>query len=136
LRQIGRIGGGECERAEQQVGGDQCGLAAIAIADPAEHRRAEQHADVAGAEHRAERAARNPPGRDEMRRGEGDRANVVAVDQGEQNRPGQQSDLERAQPALIDQTRNLNLRFVGHRFPPRSQRFLVVPAKSHFVRKG
>ena len=94
LRQIDRISGREGEYAKQQVGGDQSGLAAIAIADPAENGGAEQHADVAGAEHRPERAARNAPGRDQMRRREGDRTDVVAVDQGEQNGPGQQSDLE------------------------------------------
>jgi hypothetical protein len=46
-----------------------------------------------------------------------DGADVVAVDQGEQDCPEQQSDLERAKSALVEQPRNLNLRRARHRFP-------------------
>ena len=53
--EIGRIGGDEGEDAEQQIRADQRRLAAVAVADPAENLRAEQDADIAGAEHRAER---------------------------------------------------------------------------------
>ena len=116
--EIGRIGGPEGEHAEQQVGGDQRGLAAIAVADPAENLRTEQHADIAGAEHQAERLRRHVPLRDQVRRGKGDGADVVAVDHRHQDRPDDQLDLERADPVLVQKMRNLNFRFAGHRFLP------------------
>ena len=61
MGEIGRIGGDEGEDAEQQIAQDQRGLAAVAVADPAENLRAEQHADIAGAEHEAELLRRQVP---------------------------------------------------------------------------
>jgi hypothetical protein len=135
LRQVARIGGGDGEHTEQQVGADQRGLAAIAVADPAKDRRAEQDADIVGAEHRAERAALDAPRGHQVRRRESDGADVVTVDQGQQNRPGHQSDLVRTEPALVEQSRDLNFRLAGHRFPQRlvatkdfAATFVVLPA--------
>src|SRR5262249_43882522 len=101
--------------AEQEARRDQRGLAAIPVAEPAEYRRAEQKAEIAGAEHRSERAAFNAPCRNEMRRGERDGGDVIAVDDRNQDRPCEHSDLERAQPAFVEQARKLDLRFAGHR---------------------
>src|SRR5581483_7777264 len=42
----------------------------------------------------------------------------VAVDQGDQDRPEDQLDLERPQSVLVEKMRDLNFRNVGHRFPP------------------
>ena len=52
-----------------------------------------------------------------MRRGESDGADIVAVDDPDQDRPQQHLDLEGAEPALIQQTRNLNFRLAGHLVP-------------------
>ena len=128
LRQVGRISGDEGEDAEQKVGADQRRLAAVAVADPAENRGAEQDADIAGAQHRAERAARDAPGGDEVRRGKRDGGDVVAIDQRQQDRPEQQSDLECAQSALVEQPRNLDFRRARHRFPRNSLAALFLPA--------
>ncbi len=98
---------------------DQRGLAAVAVADPAENLRAEQHADIAGAEHEAELLGRDVPFLDQARRRKGDGADVVAVDHGEQHGPDDELDLERAQPVLVQEMRDLNFRFAGHRFPRR-----------------
>ena len=54
---------------------------------------------------------------DEMRRGESDGANIVAVDDPDQDRPCQHPDLEGAEPALVQQTRNLDFCFAGHLVP-------------------
>ena len=116
--EIGRIGGDEGEDAEQEVGEDQRGLAAVAVADPAKDLRAEQHADIAGAEHEAELLGRDVPFLDQARRRKGDGADIVAVDHGEQHGPDDELDLERAQPVLVQEMRDLNFRRVGHRFPP------------------
>jgi hypothetical protein len=94
LLEIGRIGGGKGEHAEPQVRTDQRGLAAIPVAHPSENRRAEENADEARAEHRPERARRYPPRPDQVRRGKGDRSDVIAVDQDDEERPDQQLDLE------------------------------------------
>jgi hypothetical protein len=112
-----RIGGREGEDAEQQAGADQGHLAAVAVTDPAEYRRPEQKAEIAGAEHWSECAAFNAPRRDEMRRRERDGGDVVAVDDRNQDRPYQHPDLEAAQPAFVEQTRKLDFRFAGHRSP-------------------
>jgi hypothetical protein len=112
-----RIGGREGEDAEQQAGADQGHLAAVAVTDPAEYRRPEQKAEIAGAEPWSECAAFNAPRRDEMRRRERDGGDVVAVDDRNQDRPYQHPDLEAAQPAFVEQTRKLDFRFAGHRSP-------------------
>src|SRR6185437_8406169 len=117
LVEVRRIGGADGENAEHEVGGDQRRLAAVAVADPSEQRRAEQDADQAGAEHRAERLRRDVPLPDEMRRREGDRGDVVAVDQHQKERPDQQDDLERAEAALVEQARYRDDRLVSHYFP-------------------
>jgi hypothetical protein len=116
-QKVGRIGGGEGENAEQEAGADQRRLAAVPITDPAEYRGSEQEAEIAGAQHRSQRAAFNAPRRDQMRRRERDRGDVVAVDDRDQNRPYQHPDLEGAQPAFVEQTRKLDFRFAGHRSP-------------------
>ena len=95
LRQIGRIGGRKRQHAEQKVGDDQRRLAAVAVADKAHELRAEQHADIAGGEHPFEVARRHMPVGDEMGRGKRNRADVVAVDDPDQNRPYEHPDLER-----------------------------------------
>ena len=128
LRKVGRISGDEREDAEQKVGADQSRLAAVAVPDPAENRRAEQDADIACAQHRAERTARDAPGGDEVRRGKRDGGDVVAIDQRQQDRPEQQSDLECAQSALVEQPRNLDFRRARHRFPRNSLAALFLPA--------
>ena len=43
-----------------------------------------------------------------MRRGKGNGADVVAVDQRDEDRPDDQLDLERAEPVLVEKVRNLN----------------------------
>ncbi len=104
LVEIRRIGGDQGEQAEQQVGAGQRYLAAGPVADPAEHARADEDSDEAGAEHRAERMRRDVPFADEVRCREGDRADVVAVDEDDEERPDEQADMERAQPAFVEQT--------------------------------
>ena len=56
--------------------------------------KSKENADEARAEHRAERARRYPPSPDQVRRGKGDRRDVIAVDQDDEERPDQQLDLE------------------------------------------
>src|SRR6516165_291085 len=55
---------------------------------------------------------------DQVRGGEGDGADVIAVDQRDQDRPEDQFDLERANAVFVQKMRNLNFRLAGHRFPP------------------
>ena len=120
LLEAGGVGGGEGERAEQQVRADQRGLAPITVAHPSEQARTDQDAEQACAEHRAQRRGCHAPVLDQIRRGERDRSDVVAVDQNDEKRPDDQVDLKRAQPALIEQARNLDFRSVRHCFPAKS----------------
>ena len=53
---------------------------------------------------------------DQVRRRKGNGADVITVDQCDQDRPDQHPDLKRAQPAFVEQTRNLDV-LAGHRFP-------------------
>ncbi len=55
---------------------------------------------------------------DEVRRGECDGADIIAVDHRDQDGPDDQLDLERTQPPFVQQARNFNYGCVGHRFPP------------------
>src|SRR6202035_2081250 len=96
---------------------DQRGLAAVTVAGPAKDLRAEQHADIAGAKHEAELLWRDVPVLDQARRRKGDGADVVAVDHRQQHRPGDELDLERAQPMLVQKMRDLNFPVASHRFP-------------------
>src|SRR5215831_5558594 len=59
------------------------------------------------------------PFADQVWGGEGDGADVIAVDQRDQNRPEDQLDLERAEAVLVQKMRNLNFRLARHRFPQR-----------------
>ncbi len=122
--EIGRVGGNEGKDAEQEVGGDQRGLAAVAITDPAEDLRAEQHAEIAGAQHEAKVFRRDMPFLDQAGHGERDGADVISVDEGNQDRPEDQLDLERADAVLIQKMRNLNFLLAGHRSP--LQGFLIA----------
>ena len=122
LRQIGGIGGRVSERAEQDVRQNECGLAAVTVADPAENLRAEQHADIARAQDEAECLRLNVPFGDQMRRRKGDGADIVAVDHRQEHGPDDQLDLERAEPVFVQKLRNLNLCLAGHRSP---RRFLL-----------
>src|SRR3974390_479828 len=53
-----------------------------------------------------------------MRRGKGDRRDVVAVDQDQKKRPHEQRDLEGSDAALVEQARDRDDRLVSHWFPP------------------
>ena len=103
LLQVARIGCGEREHPEQQVRSHQRGFASIAVADPAEQHRTEEDAHEARAEHRSERGGGHAPSPHQMRCGERDRRNVVTVDQDDEERPDDQFDLKRAEPALVEQ---------------------------------
>ena len=118
LREVRRISGPVGEDAEQDIAQDQCGLAAVAVADPAENLRTEQHAEIARGQHEAERLRRNVPVMDEMRCGKSDGADVIAVDEGDQRGPEDELDLEGAQPVLVQKPRYINIRFAGHRSHP------------------
>src|SRR5207248_8853995 len=52
---------------------------------------------------------------DEMRRGERDRGDVVAVKERDQHRPDDELDVKAADAALIEQMRNLHYRRFRHR---------------------
>src|SRR5205085_6870814 len=67
-------------------------------------------------------------GRDQMRRGEGNCADVIAVDERDQDRPKDQLDLKRANTVLVEKMRNLNFRLARHRFPPESSYVFLVTA--------
>ena len=60
-----------------------------------------------------------------MGRSESDGADVIAVNDPYQDRPQQHLDLESAEPALIQETRNLNFRLAGHLVPSRIIAMLV-----------
>src|SRR5215467_32608 len=107
--EIGRIGSGEGEHAEQKICEDQGRLAAVTIADPTKNLRTEQHAEIAGAEHHAEVLRRDVPFLDETRRRKGDGADVVAVDKGNDGGPDDQLDVERAHSILVEEVRDLNV---------------------------
>ena len=63
-----------------------------------------------------------------MRRGKGNRTDVIAVDERDQDRPENQLDLKRANAVLVQKMRNLNFRLAGHRFPPESSYVFVITA--------
>jgi hypothetical protein len=119
LREIDGIGRGEGEHAEQEIGRDQRGFSAVIVTDPAEDLRAEQDADIAGGQDEAKLFRRHVPFLDQARRGKGDGADVIAVDQRDQDRPEDELDLKRTNAVLVQKMRNLNFRLAGHRFPHR-----------------
>ncbi len=59
------------------------------------------------------------PFADQVWGGKGDGADVIAVDQRDQDRPEDQLDLELANAVLVQKMRNLNFRLARHRFPQR-----------------
>src|SRR5215472_10428168 len=59
------------------------------------------------------------PFADQVWSGKGDGADVIAVDQRDQDRPEDQLDLERTEAVLVQKMRNLNFRLARHRFPQR-----------------
>jgi hypothetical protein len=129
LIEVGRIGGGQCEYAEQQIRADQRRFAAIAVAHPAKECRTKENADEAGAEDRTERAWFQGPFFSKARRGEGDGGNIVAVDEDDEERPDEQLDLERAQAALVEQPRYLNDWLIRHCSLPRAIFVLYGPLR-------
>src|SRR5262249_40605327 len=130
LLEIGGIGCRKREDAEPQVRADERGLAAIAITDPSENGRAGEYAKEARAQHRPERAAFEPPGLHEVGRGERNRRDVVSVDENNEQRPDQELDLKRAEPALVEQTRDLHLLTGRHSILPRDVLFLWGPTEA------
>src|SRR6185312_4523247 len=96
---------------------DQRRLASVAISDPAKQGGAKQDADQARTEHRTERTGRDAPVFDQVRGCKRDSADVVAVDQYDEERPDQELDVKRTQPAFVELTRDLYHRLLSHRFP-------------------
>ena len=114
LRQVGRIGRRKSQDAEQHVGDDQRRLTAIAVADEPHQLRTEQDADIACGQNRTKRMPRYAPGLHKMRCGKRDGADIIAVDDPDQDRPQQHLDLKRAETALVQNTRHMNFRLDGH----------------------
>jgi len=95
LQQRARPRRREGEHAEHHVADEDRSLAAVAVADMAEQRRAEQHAEQAGAEHRTERTRRgDAPGLDQLRHREGRDRDVVAVDHDDEERQHHELEVE------------------------------------------
>src|ERR1044071_2482317 len=64
-----------------------------------------------------------------------DGADVVAVDEGDQNRPQDQLDLKCADAVLVEKMRNLNFRLARHRFPQCFRCFsmlLILPRYANY----
>ncbi len=103
LCEVGRADHRQGTDAVEETAGNDRDAAAVAIADPAHQRRAEQNPEQAGAEHRSQGCGGHAPMLDELRSGEGHRGNVVAVGEHRQERPHEQADVESPDVLLIDQ---------------------------------
>src|SRR5580704_8424482 len=102
------------ENAEARGRADQHGFAADPIRQDAETESAQSEAGQRGTENRAQPGRRNVQIGGDAGRGKPDGLQIEAIEQGDERAPDDDTNLQRAERARVDQFGNIKCRLRGH----------------------